>query len=114
MRTVRRFGCLDGLRHLMALLGRTPSMQRKLPVLILAILSGLTVAVAIVANQPEPSELAQNSPQQPGHLEPATEPPTNPLALPLTKIFVEAAPPTILVRNVKIAQGEAKKTKPKK
>ena len=106
MRNVRRFGRLDGLRHLMVLLGRPPSKQRKLPVLILAILSGLAVAVAIIANQPEPSELAQNSPQRPTLLRPAAEPPTNSLALPLTKISVEAAPPNIIVRNVEIAQGD--------
>ena len=106
MRTARQFRCVGDLRHLVALLSRSSLRRRNLAVMILAILSGLAVAITIVANQPEPSELAQNLPQQPSLLRPAAERPTNSLALPLTNISVEAAPPTIIVRNVKIAQGD--------
>ena len=87
-------------------MSRLSSRRRNLAVMIMAILSGSAVAIAIVANQPEPSELAQKLPQQPSLLRPAADPPTNSLALPLTKISVEAAPPTIIVRNVKIAKGD--------
>ncbi|MFP6747232.1 MAG: peptidoglycan DD-metalloendopeptidase family protein [Alphaproteobacteria bacterium] len=101
-------GWLESLKRLAAMASRPPSTRRNTAAVFLALFAGCAVAAVIVARQPEPSAPASHAS---AGLEPArheTLPPAKieTLALPLTAISVEAAPPTFIERNVKIAQGD--------
>ena len=116
MRFVRNVGWPESLKRLIAAANRPPFRRRKIAAAALGIAGGVAIAVAIVV---KPAGFETQETQEtvaPWDLLPAAktrhatqhtaEAPAKSLALPLTRISVQTAPPTIIQRHVEIAPGD--------
>ncbi len=102
-------GWLESLKGMAAFASRPPSTRRNVAAVFLALSAGCAIAAAIVVHQPEPPTTPANARHetlQAAKMAAPSHAPGQSLALPLTRISVEAAPPTIIERNVEIARGD--------
>jgi murein DD-endopeptidase MepM/ murein hydrolase activator NlpD len=106
-------GWLENLKRLAALASRPPSTRRNVAAVVLGLLGGVAIAAVIVVQPPVseitiPWDTLPDAKIRAAQDVMAAAPPANSLALalPLTRISIVAAPPTIIERNVEIAPGD--------